>query len=119
MKALTVRQPWASLIAQGDKTIEIRSWRTNYRGPLLITASAKTDDPDQPDLPRSCTICLVNLSDCRPATDDDEAGACCEPGPDDYAWILTNPRPTPELPVKGKLSIWSPPPEILKMTGEF
>lgn len=38
MKALTVRQPWASLIAAGVKTIETRSWSTEYRGPLAIHA---------------------------------------------------------------------------------
>jgi hypothetical protein len=40
MKALTVRQPYAQLIALGVKTIETRSWATNYRGPLLIHAGA-------------------------------------------------------------------------------
>lgn len=40
MKALTIRQPWASLIAHGVKTIETRSWRTHYRGPLAIHAGA-------------------------------------------------------------------------------
>lgn len=39
MKALTLTQPWASLVAIGAKTIETRSWRTNYRGPLLIHAA--------------------------------------------------------------------------------
>ena len=38
MKALTIRQPWASLIAAGVKTIETRSWSTRYRGPLAIHA---------------------------------------------------------------------------------
>ena len=38
MKTLTVRQPWASLIAAGVKTIETRSWSTKYRGPLAIHA---------------------------------------------------------------------------------
>lgn len=38
MKALTIYQPWASLIALGAKTIETRSWRTSYRGPLAIHA---------------------------------------------------------------------------------
>ena len=38
MKALTVRQPWASLIAAGVKTIETRSWSSEYRGPLAIHA---------------------------------------------------------------------------------
>ncbi len=36
MKALTLHQPWASLIAWGDKEIETRSWSTNYRGPIAI-----------------------------------------------------------------------------------
>lgn len=38
MKALTVLQPWASLIACGAKTIETRSWATKYRGPIAIHA---------------------------------------------------------------------------------
>jgi hypothetical protein len=38
MKALTVRQPWASLIAASAKTIETRSQRTHHRGPLAIHA---------------------------------------------------------------------------------
>lgn len=38
MRGLTIRQPWASLIAAGVKTVETRSWSTSYRGPLLIHA---------------------------------------------------------------------------------
>ena len=38
VRALTIRQPWASLIALGVKTIETRSWSTKYRGPLLVHA---------------------------------------------------------------------------------
>jgi hypothetical protein len=38
MKVLTLHQPWASLVAAGVKTIETRSWRTHYRGPLAIHA---------------------------------------------------------------------------------
>lgn len=38
MRALTIRQPWAQLIALGVKTIETRSWATKYRGPVLIHA---------------------------------------------------------------------------------
>lgn len=40
MKALTLHQPWASLIAVGAKKIETRSWSTSYRGPLAIHAAA-------------------------------------------------------------------------------
>jgi hypothetical protein len=41
MKAITLTQPWATLVAIGKKTIETRSWSTSYRGPLAIHA-AKT-----------------------------------------------------------------------------
>jgi len=40
MKALSLHEPWASLMRTGAKTIETRSWGTMYRGPLLICASA-------------------------------------------------------------------------------
>ena len=40
MKALTLTQPWASLVAIGAKKIETRSWKTNYRGPIAIHAAA-------------------------------------------------------------------------------
>lgn len=36
MKVLTIREPWASLIVNGYKEYEFRSWKTNYRGKLLI-----------------------------------------------------------------------------------
>lgn len=42
-KALSVRQPWAHLIAHGLKDIENRSWGPKHRGPLLIHASLKFD----------------------------------------------------------------------------
>jgi len=39
MKALSLMEPWATLIALGAKRIETRSWSTSYRGPLAIHAS--------------------------------------------------------------------------------
>lgn len=39
MKALTMTQPWATLVAIGAKRIETRSWYTPYRGPLAIHAA--------------------------------------------------------------------------------
>jgi hypothetical protein len=39
MKALSLLQPWASLVVTGHKRIETRGWSTQYRGPLLIHAS--------------------------------------------------------------------------------
>lgn len=43
MKAITLIQPWASLIAIGVKTVETRSWQTPYRGLLAIHAGKKID----------------------------------------------------------------------------
>lgn len=39
MKALSLTQPWATLVATGAKQIETRSWSTKYRGPLYIHAA--------------------------------------------------------------------------------
>jgi len=41
MKAITIWQPWATLIVCGLKRYETRSWPTHYRGPLIIHASKK------------------------------------------------------------------------------
>lgn len=46
MKALSLYQPYASLVAWGDKKNETRSWGTGHRGPLAIHATAK--------LPQEC-----------------------------------------------------------------
>ncbi len=42
MKAITLHQPWATLVAIGAKRIETRSWGTSYRGPLAIHAGKNT-----------------------------------------------------------------------------
>jgi len=39
VKALTLTQPWATLVAIGAKRYETRSWGTDYRGPLAIHAA--------------------------------------------------------------------------------
>lgn len=43
MKVLTIKQPWATLIIQGNKKFEFRSWKTNYRGEILIHAGKSID----------------------------------------------------------------------------
>ena len=43
MKALSLKQPWAQLVVEGRKKIEIRKWRTNFRGDFLIHASRIPD----------------------------------------------------------------------------
>jgi hypothetical protein len=43
MKALSIKQPWAELILQGKKTIELRKWNTKFRGEFFIHASGNVD----------------------------------------------------------------------------
>lgn len=43
MKAVSIKQPWASLITHGIKDIENRMWRTHFRGRIFIHASGKPD----------------------------------------------------------------------------
>ena len=46
LKVLTLRQPWATLVAEGIKKYEFRSWKTNYRGKVLIHAGTGIDKED-------------------------------------------------------------------------
>ena len=109
MKTLTVKQPFAAWIADGNKSIEYRSWATAYRGPLLITASsspakykAVLDDGSTRILPAGCLVCIVDLVNITG-------------GPGNYEWHLETPRPVEPLPVKGKLNIWDYQGEIKKL----
>lgn len=43
MRALSLLQPWAQLVVDGEKRIETRSWKTRYRGRLWIHASKRSD----------------------------------------------------------------------------
>jgi hypothetical protein len=45
MKALTLTQPWATLIALGEKRVETRGWSTPHRGPILIHAAKTLAEP--------------------------------------------------------------------------
>ncbi len=46
MKVITLKQPWATLVAEGIKKYEFRSWKTNYRGKILIHAGVGIDKED-------------------------------------------------------------------------
>jgi hypothetical protein len=46
LKALSIRQPYAEWIASKKKKFEVRSWRTHYRGQLVICSSQRPDDPE-------------------------------------------------------------------------
>lgn len=110
MKALSVRQPWASLIASGTKTIEVRSWRTHYRGKLVICASGRPSlaQPNVAlpgDMPLGASICVVELVDCREIQPGDDASACFD-GPVGFAWVLRAARAIVQTPIKGRLSFF-------------
>lgn len=105
MKALSVRQPWASLIAEGRKTVELRSRRTSYRGPVLICASRH----GQGDGPKGMALAVVDLVDCRPVRPTDREAACCLPKPREYAWVLSGAHPIVPFPVKGMLGLFRAP----------
>jgi hypothetical protein len=118
MKALTVRQPWAALIASGRKTIELRTWRTHYRGPLVIVSAASRVAWGAVDLappgPRGCTVALVDLVDVRDAHPDDVAGALVVPR-GGFAWVLANARPLQPVKVKGKLSLFQIDSDLVRL----
>lgn len=102
MKALTLREPWGSLIVLGKKTIETRVWSTAYRGPLILTASATPKG-----LLSGHAFAIITLVDCRPMTAADEAAACCPCYPGAYAWLFTDLRVLlPVYPIKGRLRLF-------------
>ena len=109
MKALSIRQPYASLIAEGQKTLEIRSWRTKYRGPLLICSTARP--ANIPACPPGVTVCVVDLVDVRPLEPDDLRAAAFPASmpwrPGQYAWVLENPRRVRQVAVRGQLGLWN------------
>lgn len=105
MKALSVHQPWASMIARGDKGIETRTWPTNHRGELLIV-STKRPDPDHPDLPLGQALCVIELSDCRPMTREDEEDACCPCQPGLHSWIAKNTYRVKPFAVTGRQGLY-------------
>ncbi|MGD8188549.1 ASCH domain-containing protein [Brevibacillus ginsengisoli] len=80
MKAITIHQPWATLIALGEKQFETRSWATKYRGKIAIHAAKKIDrdacqiEPyksvlakhgyTSDNLPTGSIVAICDLSEC-------------------------------------------------------
>ena len=105
MKALSVRNPWAHEILCGVKEYEFRTWRTDYRGDLLICSSAAPKIKN--------TICghaliVVRLNDVIEVTPKNyrEFGLDKKPDGKLYAWQLTNGRVIKPFAVKGKLNFF-------------
>jgi hypothetical protein len=132
VKALSLWQPWASLIAAGLKRYETRHWRTGYRGLLAIHAAKREPDIQYEDLlddvPDSLTwppplgevVCLARLVDIVPTdrlmTDPDfkwslEYGLG-DYSPGRYAWRLEVVEVyDPPIPARGAQGLfeWTPP----------
>lgn len=76
MKVITIKQPFATLIIEGLKEYEFRTWKTKYRGELLIHAGKGIDKKAMKkyehlnlEYPSGCIIGKVNLTDCVEITD--------------------------------------------------
>lgn len=124
MKAITIKQPFASLIAAGLKEYEFRTWKTKYRGEILIHAGKGIDKKAMKkfkhlnlEYPSGCIIAKVTLSDCI-KVDDELRKELSERNAEIYSSIikhtewegygfkLENIVKTEPIPAKGKLSIW-------------
>ena len=71
MKVITIKQPYASLIAEGYKEYEFRTWRTKYHGDILIHAGKSVDRLAMEkfkhlnlDYPVGCIIAKAKITDC-------------------------------------------------------
>lgn len=105
MKALSLNADFAMLVLLGKKTIECRTWRTNYRGDILICANAKKIKGTIP----GHGLCVVKLADIRPFKRSDCKAACMhrwERPEKAFAWILEDIRPIEPIPIKGRLSLF-------------
>ena len=87
-KAISLKQPWANLVASGKKIIETRKWTTNYRGDLVICSSKKPDIP-----PAGYALCIAELYRIEPMKKDHETHACIKVYPGAYSWFLRKIRP--------------------------
>ena len=100
IKALSLHQPWAELIASGVKTIETRTWATHHRGELLICSTQRPCDT--PGVYYGSAVALVDLIDCRHMTEADEQAAGCKLYYHAFAWVLGNIRRIVPFAVRGK-----------------
>lgn len=122
MKVLTLKQPWATLVSEGIKEYEFRSWKTNYRGKVLIHAGEGIDKKEMErfkDLnlkyPSKRIIAEVEIEDCLELDDklnqkiisenNIAYGSKIRTG---YAWKLKNVKKIKSnKEINGKLGLWN------------
>lgn len=123
MKVITIKQPWATLIAKGLKQYEFRTWKTNYRGDILIHASKSVDKEAMNffsylnfSYPTGCLIARATMTDCVKADssfrqemlqkDEKIYHNLKNTNWQGYGFKLENVRSLKPTPVKGNLSLW-------------
>ncbi len=110
MKAITVMQPYASLIASGRKLVENRTWPTHYRGLLLIHAGkgerwwTEQYGLRAQDCPKGALVALATLTDCVPLAQ--VRGMAHASGP--WCWLLADIHPLAPIPAIGRQGLWTP-----------
>ena len=115
MKTLTLIQPWASLIVDGKKTVETRSWPTKHRGLLAIHAGKKVDSAACIEFGYSpktiVTGSILGTCEVRDCVEFPNAKTPPDPYGDftngRFGWILTNVKKfvAPKA-AKGLLGLW-------------
>jgi CheY-like chemotaxis protein len=113
MKAVAIRQPEITRLARGEVTVEVKTWRTDYRGELLLV-SALTPRIE----PAGYAIAVGRLVDCRPMTRADEKAAGKVSYPQAQAWVFEKVRALKIFPVKVGWNVFdvTVPPFGLQMT---
>lgn len=123
MKALTIKEPWATLIIEGYKAYEFRSWKTNYRGKILIHAGMSLEKENAEkfkdynlNYSKGAIIGEAEITDCIFVTKEINE-KLKELNPlvygksghvEKYAWKLENVKKYEEpIFVKGQLGLWN------------
>ncbi|MEU5610522.1 ASCH domain-containing protein [Streptomyces sparsogenes] len=127
MRALTIRQPWATAIAHADKRVENRVWPTSYRGPVLIHAGKAMDRRHGPmvaavvrglQLEMGAVLAVARITDCHESA---EERTPCTPwsATGQFHHVLDEVTPLPlPIPWKGAQGLWVPPPALLDQVRE-
>ena len=124
MKVITIKQPFASLIASRIKEYEFRTWKTKYRGELLIHAgkginrkAMKKFEQYHLEYPSGCIIAKTHLKDCikinkkvremlkqkNPLVYESVINSTEWDG---YGFQLEHTEKIKPIPINGKLSFW-------------
>jgi hypothetical protein len=112
LPALSLKQPWARLVVSGYKDIENRSWRTTYRGALLIHASRSKPDYSSADIEKLYGLRLPDALEMGGIVGIVEVIDCVKQHaskwkfPASWGWVLQNPRRLPFRPCKGFVGLF-------------